>query len=125
MAEIKLRWRIKYTNKNGKIYPICYISVPYRSAIFLLDHEPFLDPANKVIILRPKNDIKQNNGIRLKWRIKSTRKGDRIYPLYYISVPYRSAIFLLDHEPFLDPINKVIVFRPKQQNNVQNQPQSQ
>ncbi len=97
--------------------------------IFLLDHEPVLDPANKVIILRPKSDTKQNNEIRLKWRIKSTRKGDKIYPLYYISVPYKSAIFLLDHEPVLDPVNKVIVFRPKQQNNAQqnnqNQPQSQ
>ncbi len=63
MVEIKLRWRIKHTSKNGKIYPVCYISVPYKSAIFLLDHEPVLDPVNKVIVFRPKqqNNAQQNN----------------------------------------------------------------
>jgi hypothetical protein len=129
MVEIKLRWRIKYTKKYGKTYPVCYISVPSRSAIFLLDHEPVLDPTNKVIIFKPKqSDTKQNNEVRLKWRIKHTKKDAKIYPLYYISVPYRSAIFLLDHEPVLDPVNKVIIFKPKQntqQNSTQNQPQSQ
>ncbi len=89
MVEIKLRWRIKHTSKNGKIYQVCYISVPYRSAIFLLDYEPVLDPINKVIILRPKqSNSKQNNEIRLKWRIKSTRKGgqDISLVLYFSTI---------------------------------------
>jgi len=40
-------------------------------------------------------------------------------------VPGRSAVFLLDYEPYLDPTNKVIVFRPKQNNTQSQQPQSQ
>jgi len=67
--------------------------------------------------------------LKLRWRIKTTKKNGKVYPIYYISVPGRSAIFLLDYEPYLDPVNKVIVFKPKQtstqQNNTQNQPQSQ
>jgi len=61
--------------------------------------------------------------IKLKWRIKSTKKGGKIYPIYYISVPGKSAVFLLDYEPYLDPQNKVIFFKPKQ--NQSQQPQSQ
>ena len=61
--------------------------------------------------------------IKLRWRIKSTKKNGKVYPLYYISVPGRSAVFLLDYEPFLDPQNKVIIFKPKQ--NQSQQPQSQ
>ncbi len=62
--------------------------------------------------------------IKLRWRIKSTKKNGKVYPLYYISVPGRSAVFLVDdYDPFLDPQNKVIVFKPKQNN--QRQPQSQ
>jgi hypothetical protein len=61
---------------------------------------------------------------KLRWRIKSTKKNGKVYPLYYISVPGRSAVFLVDdYDPFLDPQNKVIVFKPKQNN--QRQPQSQ
>jgi len=67
--------------------------------------------------------------IRLHWRIKKTKKGDKEYPLYYISIPGSSAGFLLDRDPVLDPQNMVIVFRPRQnniqQNNTQSQPQSQ
>ena len=59
MVEIKLRWRIKTTKKNGKIYPIYYISVPGKSAVFLLDYEPFLDPQNKIIFFRPKQNQSQ------------------------------------------------------------------
>ena len=58
--------------------------------------------------------------IKLRWRIKRTTKKGKEYPIYYISVPGRSAVFLLDLEPWLDPVNKVIVFKPKQQNNTQN-----
>ncbi|CDF81360.1 hypothetical protein CF87_gp33 [Sulfolobus monocaudavirus SMV1] len=62
--------------------------------------------------------------VKLRWRIKSTKKNGKLYPLYYISIPGRSAVFLLDYEPYLDPTNKVIVFKPKQ--TIQNQqPQSQ
>ncbi len=62
--------------------------------------------------------------IKLRWRIKSTKKNGKVYPLYYISVPGRSAVFLVDdYDPFLDPQNKVIVFKPKQNN--QRQPKSQ
>ena len=65
--------------------------------------------------------------IKLRWRIKSTKKNGKVYPLYYISVPGKSAVFLADdYDPFLDPQNKVIVFKPKpKQNNTKNQPQSQ
>lgn len=59
MVEVKLKWRIKTTKKNGKIYPIYYISVPGKSAVFLLDYEPFLDPQNKVIIFKPKQNQSQ------------------------------------------------------------------
>ena len=65
--------------------------------------------------------------IKLRWRIKSTKKNGKVYPLYYISVPGKSAVFLADdYDPFLDPQNKVIVFKPKpKQNNNQSRPQSQ
>ena len=65
--------------------------------------------------------------IKLRWRIKSTKKNGKVYPLYYISVPGKSAVFLVDdYDPFLDTQNKVIIFKPKpKQNNIQNQPQSQ
>ena len=65
--------------------------------------------------------------IKLRWRIKSTKKNGKVYPLYYISVPGKSAVFLVDdYDPFLDTQNKVIVFKPKpKQNNTQSQPQSQ
>jgi hypothetical protein len=56
MVEIKLRWRIKTTKKNGKVYPIYYISIPGRSAVFLLQYEPYLDPENKVIVFKPKQN---------------------------------------------------------------------
>ncbi len=54
MVEIKLRWRVKTTKKNGKTYPLYYISVPGRSAVFLLDYEPYLDPESKTRIFKPK-----------------------------------------------------------------------
>jgi len=63
--------------------------------------------------------------IKLRWRIKSTKKNGKVYPIYYISVPGRSAVFLLDYEPYLDPTNKVIFFKPKQNNTQSQQPQSQ
>ena len=59
MVEIKLRWRIKTTKKNGKIYPIYYVSVPGKSAVFLLDYEPYLDPQKKIIFFRPKQNQSQ------------------------------------------------------------------
>jgi len=126
MVEIKLRWRIKRTTKNGKEYPIYYISVPMRSAVFLMDFDPWLDPVNKVIVLRPKQNYIQyitaenTFELRLRWRIKFTKKNGKKFPLYYISIPGKSAVFLLDREPYLDPVNKVIIFKPKQQNNTQN-----
>jgi hypothetical protein len=73
--------------------------------------------------------IDGNIVVKLRWRIKKTKKRGKEYPICYINFPSRTAIFLLDSEPFLDPINKVIIFRPKQnstqQNSTQNQPQSQ
>jgi len=59
MVEVKLKWRIKTTKKNGKIYPIYYISVPGKSAVFLLDYEPYLDPQKKIIFFRPKQNQSQ------------------------------------------------------------------
>jgi len=128
MVEIKLKWRIKKARKGDKEYRLYYVSVPFSSAMFLLEYEPFLDPINKVIIFKPKqqnNMIDGNIVIKLRWRIKKTRKGDKEYPICYINFPSRTAVFLIDYEPVLDPTNKVIIFRPKQntpQNNTQNQP---
>ena len=129
MVEIKLHWRIKKTKKGDKEYLLDYISVPGSIAGFLLDKEPFLDPQKMIIFFRPKqNDTHYITGgnivIKLHWRIKKTKKGDKEYPVCYISVPRRSAIFLLDKEPFLDPQKMIIFFRPKQ-NDTQIQPQSQ
>jgi len=59
MVEIKLRWRIKTTKKNGKVYPLYYISIPGRSAVFLLGYDPILDPESKTIIFKPKNTQSQ------------------------------------------------------------------
>jgi len=64
--------------------------------------------------------------IKLRWRIKSTKKNGKVYPLYYITVPGKSAVFLADeYDPVLDTQNKVIVFKPKPKQNTQSQPQSQ
>jgi hypothetical protein len=135
MVEIKLKWRIKKARKGDKEYRLYYVSVPFSSAMFLLDSEPFLDPINKVIIFKPKQQnnthymIDGNIVIKLRWRIKKTKKRGKEYPICYINFPSRTAVFLIDYEPVLDPVNKVIVFRPKQdsiqQNSTQNQPQSQ
>jgi len=59
MVEIKLRWRVKTTKKNGKTYPLYYISVPGRSAVFLINYEPVLDPESKVIVFKPKQNQSQ------------------------------------------------------------------
>lgn len=122
---IGLKWRIKSAKKNGKQYHLHYISVPGRSAVFLIDYEPYLDPVNKLIAFKPKQNNAQSQGklIRLRWRIKSTKKNGKEYRIYYISIPITSALFLLDYDPYLDPQNKLIVFKPKQ--NAQSQPQSQ
>jgi len=52
--------------------------------------------------------------IKLKWRIRSARKGEKIYSVYYISVPAKVAQFLTKYDPVLDPENQVILFKPKQ-----------
>jgi len=131
LVEIKLKWRIKKAKKGDKEYRLYYVSVPFSSAMFLLEYEPFLDPINKVIIFKPKQQnnthymIDGNIVIKLRWRIKKTKKRGKEYLICYINFPSRTAVFLIDYEPFLDPTNKVIIFRPKQnaqQNNTQNQP---
>ena len=142
MVEVKLKWSIKKTKKGDKEYDLRYISIPFSYAMFLLQYEPYLDPINKLIIFKPKQNNtqqKQNNTqqnstenlliVKLRWRIKKTKKGDKEYPVSYINIPRKTALFLLEYEPVLDLVNKVIVFKPKQtstqQNNTQNQPQSQ
>ena len=135
MVEVKLKWRIKKTKKGDKEYDLRYISIPFSYAMFLLQYEPYLDPINKLIIFKPKQNNTQQNStenlliVKLRWRIKKTKKGDKEYPVSYINIPRKTALFLLEYEPVLDPVNKVIVFKPKQtstqQNNTQNQPQSQ
>ncbi len=134
MVEIKLKWRIKKTKKGDKEYDLRYISIPFSYAIFLIQYEPYLDPVNKLIIFKPKQNntqqnITENLFVKLRWRIKRTRKGDKEYPISYINIPRKTALFLLEYEPVLDTTNKVIVFKPKQtstqQNSTQNQPQSQ
>ncbi len=89
MVEIKLRWRIKHTSKNGKIYQVCYISVPYRSAIFLLDYEPVLDPINKVIILRPKQSNakqEQRDKVKMEDKVHEERRQDISLVLYFSTI---------------------------------------
>ena len=103
--------------------------------MFLLQYEPYLDPVNKLIIFKPKQNNTQQNStenlliVKLRWRVKKTKKGDKEYPVSYINIPRKTALFLLEYEPVLDTTNNVIVFKPKQtstqQNNTQNQPQSQ
>jgi len=131
--EVQLKWRIKKTKKANKKFPLYYISVKPQLAISLslLDKQPFLDPQKMIIFFRPKNDIVSGNIlIKLRWRIKKMVKAGKEYLLCYISVPARSALFLLDKEPFLDLQRMIIFFRPKQndpqQSSTQNQqPQSQ
>ena len=135
MVEVKLKWRIKKTKKGDKEYDLPYISIPFSYAMFLLQYEPYLDPVNKLIIFKPKQNNTQQNStenlliVKLRWRVKKTKKGDKEYPVSYINIPRKTALFLLEYEPVLDTTNNVIVFKPKQtstqQNNTQNQPQSQ
>jgi len=132
MDEIELKWRIKKTKKANKKFPLYYISVKPQLAISLslLNKQPFLDPQNMIIFFISKNDIVSGNLIKLRWRIKKMVKAGKEYLLCYISVPARSALFLLDKEPFLDLQRMIIFFRPKQndpqQSSTQNQqPQSQ
>jgi len=135
MVEVKLKWRIKKTKKGDKEYDLRYISIPFSYAMFLLQYEPYLDPVNKLIIFKPKQNNTQQNStenlliVKLRWRVKKTKKGDKEYPVSYINIPRKTALFLLEYEPVLDTTNNVIVFKPKQtstqQNNTQNQPQSQ
>jgi len=56
MVEIRLKWRVKVTKKNGKLYQIYYISVPGKVAAFLINYEPRLDPEKQVIVFKPKGD---------------------------------------------------------------------
>jgi len=63
--------------------------------------------------------------IKLRWRVKTTKKNGKVYPLYYISIPGRSAVFLTKYDPYLDPESKTIIFKPKQNNTQTQQPQSQ
>jgi hypothetical protein len=139
MVELTLQWRIKKTRKKtneGVLeYDSYYISVPFSYAMFLLEYEPYLDPINKVIIFKTKqqNNTKTSILIKLRWRIKKTRKkikeGEKEYPVSYINISRRTALFLLEYEPVLDTTNNVIIFKPKQndtqQSSTQNQPQSQ
>jgi len=135
MVEVKLKWRIKKTKKGDKEYDLRYISIPFSYAMFLLQYEPYLDPVNKLIIFKPKQTSTQQNStenlliVKLRWRVKKTKKGDKEYPVSYINIPRKTALFLLEYEPVLDTTNNVIVFKPKQtstqQNSTQNQPQSQ
>ena len=135
MVEVKLKWRIKKTKKGDKEYDLRYISIPFSYAMFLLQYEPYLDPVNKLIIFKPKQNNTQQNStenlliVKLRWRVKKTKKGDKEYPVSYINIPRKTALFLLEYEPVLDTTNNVIVFKPKQtstqQNSTQNQPQSQ
>jgi len=135
MVEVKLKWRVKKTKKGDKEYDLRYISIPFSYAMFLLQYEPYLDPINKLIIFKPKQNNTQQNStenlliVKLRWRVKKTKKGDKEYPVSYINIPRKTALFLLEYEPVLDTTNNVIVFKPKQtstqQNSTQNQPQSQ
>ena len=135
MVEVKLKWRVKKTKKGDKEYDLRYISIPFSYAMFLLQYEPYLDPVNKLIIFKPKQNNTQQNStenlliVKLRWRVKKTKKGDKEYPVSYINIPRKTALFLLEYEPVLDTTNNVIVFKPKQtstqQNSTQNQPQSQ
>jgi len=51
---------------------------------------------------------------KLKWLIKNTRKGDKLYLTYYISVPSKIALFLEGTEPYFDVEKRAIIFRPKE-----------
>jgi hypothetical protein len=111
---MKLRWRIKTYKINGKTYTLNYISIPSKLAIFLKNYEPYLDIENKMIIFKQRQENDEQNP--LKWRIKSVKKKGKTLSLYYISIPGKlfSLLDLGNYEPYLDPENKTIIFRPRQ-----------
>jgi len=119
MGEIKLRWRIKRSKKNGKEYGLYRITIPSRSAVFLINYVPYLNLKEKIIEFKPKRGYARK-GVRerLKWSVVKEKKNGKIFTEYYISVKSElvTVLQLTDLDPYLVPEQMVIVFRPKQVN---------
>jgi hypothetical protein len=117
--EIKLRWRVRCWEKNGKEYCLYRITVRSLFGRFLVNYVPYLNLREKIIEFKPKRGFARK-GIRerLKWSVTTHKKNGKILMEYYIAVKSElaKALQLTDFDPYLDPEQMVIVFRPKQAN---------
>jgi len=118
MVEVKLRWRIKLSKKNGKEYGLYRITIPSRSAVFLINYVPYLNLKENIIEFKPnRRYARKGVRVRLRWIIKREKKnGGKVFTEYYISVKSELAKTLVDLDPYLDPEQMIIVFKPKQVN---------
>ncbi len=114
--EIKLRWRIKCSRKNGKEYCVYRITVRSPLGKLLSKYVPYLNLRERIIEFRPKSGFARK-GIRerLKWSIVTGKKNGKTFTEYYIAVKSGlvKSLQLTDLEPYLDLEKMVIVFRPK------------
>jgi len=117
--EIKLRWRKRCSRKNGKEYCIYRITVRSPLGKLLSKYVPYLNIKEKIIEFKPKPGFARK-GVRerLKWSIITQKKDGKTFTEYYIAVKSElvKALQLLDLDPYLDPEQMVIMFRPKQVN---------
>jgi len=117
--EVKLRWRIRCWRKNGKEYCIYRITVRSPFGKLLSKYIPYLNLREKIIEFKPKPGFARK-GVRerLKWSIITEKKNGKTFTEYYIAVKSDlvKTLQLLDLDPYLDPEQMVIVFRPKQVN---------
>ena len=117
--EIKLRWRKRCSRKNGKEYCIYRITVRSPLGKLLSKYVPYLNIKEKIIEFKLKPGFARK-GVRerLKWSIITQKKDGKTFTEYYIAVKSElvKALQLLDLDPYLDPEQMVIIFRPKQVN---------
>lgn len=117
--EIKLRWRKRCQKKGGKEYCIYRITVRSPLGKLLSKYVPYFNIKEKIIEFKPKPGFARK-GVRerLKWSIITEKKNGKTFTEYYIAVKSElvKALQLLGLDPYLDPEQMVIVFRPKQVN---------
>ena len=80
---------------------------------------PYLNIKEKIIEFKPKPGFARE-GVRerLKWSITTQKKNGKTFTEYYIAVKSGlvKALSLTDLDPYSDPEQMVIIFRPKQVN---------
>jgi hypothetical protein len=115
--EIKLRWRVRCSRKNGKEYCVYRITVRSPFGKLLSKYVPYLNLREKIIEFKPKSGFARK-GIRerLKWSVITEKKNGKTFTEYYIAVKSDlvKSLSLLDLDPYLDLEKMVITFRPKQ-----------